>query len=213
MTSTNMTTKLARSSGIATRLLGAFLAGLCLSGLSLSGTAGCGNAPGVTSRDPVALAESLRERASEFWQSRVDMLRLYDDEKAYDELLARQFDFWDPEFKKRVRLSEYRSSRGSAIYENFAILGVKVDGDVGYVDVKYTWRMANPPAGMTSEATRTETSLADREWLLVDGVWYKKYDVKRAMGNGSRGPSTPVTEQEDVMSPAPTPSQPAGEGG
>ena len=46
---------------------------------------------------------------------------------------------------------------------------------VGWVDVKYVWRLTHPPAGLPAGFTRTTAESRDAEWLLVSGVWYKKY--------------------------------------
>lgn len=145
----------------------------------------CSGGGGYASANSETLEQQLERRVAEFWETRILAHEIYDDEEAYDELLAKQFDYWDPEFKKQVRLSDYRASRGSAIYEKFKVVKTEVDGDVGWVEVQFDWRIARPPSGITSEATRTTTNLKDSEWLLVDGTWFKKFDAKKAFGHTS----------------------------
>ncbi len=169
--------------------------GTCLIGMSgfIVSCSGGADAAISTSDDPV---QDLKNRVQAFWDTRLEMHHLYEDEGAYNAILARQFDFWDPEFKKQMRLTAYQASKGSAIYEKFQLVDVTVDGDVGVAHIIYDWRIKTPPAGLTSESTLTTSEITDAEWMRVDGVWYKKFDMKKAMGGGAPGrrPTPPVPD-------------------
>ncbi len=112
----------------------------------------------------------LRERAKAFWEA----LKEGDYAAAYE--------LFDPFFRGRFRKVDYLAATGLVHYQSFDIEKVAVDGNLGYVTLRYRYEI---PAITTRLGTvsRPPTEAKVREtWLFIDGNWYKEYQNKSSGG-------------------------------
>lgn len=122
--------------------------------------------PGGQAPDaPLSPAEArLREREKGFWEA----------------MMAGRFDlaynYLDPFFRARNSLDEYRANMGKIQYQDFQIVGVRIDGPRALVKTKITAEIKpfKGKFGKVISQPKQEVPL-DTIWVWVDGDWYREY--------------------------------------
>ena len=106
-------------------------------------------------------AETLHQRAQEFWDARVagDLVTCY----KY-ELNAKL---------KKMSLTDYIKSKGNLIYKTAKVLSVSLKDD-SVAEVKVSLEYALPAFG----TSRIMKSIITEKWSKVDGVWYRQEEDK-----------------------------------
>ena len=122
--------------------------------LLLAACAGVGLPPSPQ-KDPEA---RLRERASEYWESR----KLAD--------LTAQYGFQTPLYRENVTLSVFVRGKGATVILSYDIKEVSVKGGDGMVKLKVTYKAVHP---MLANRPPAEKEL-EQGWVRVDGEWYLK---------------------------------------
>jgi hypothetical protein len=115
----------------------------------------------LTGRSATAISteETLRERVSAFWQSRVSAD------------WVKEYDLMSPDLREITTLSDYVSAKGFINYYAYEIERVEVNGDSGRARVRYTWRANHPAFSKASPQLHT----MEDDWVRVGGTWFKKY--------------------------------------
>ena len=117
--------------------------------------------PGCGNSQPRAAGIPLEERVKEYWT-----LKLQGDE-------LRRYEYLEPSYRAVVSAEEFiRKSAGAAVYTGFEIKEVSIDGSDAVVDLEYTWHIH--PSLLKGIKPPIKTVPQESQWVLVDGVWYKK---------------------------------------
>ncbi len=118
---------------------------------------------GSAGAQPVATRDSgqrLRERAGEYWDARIrgDLLATYT--------------LHEPAFRRAVTLTAFLQGRGMTRVVEYAILGERLEGDLGIVKVKVKSAVIHPKMAKPDEPKWYE---AEEQWVRIDGEWYRKF--------------------------------------
>lgn len=119
--------------------------------------AGCAGVRAVTTRDP---ALQLRERAAQYWDARLkrDLMETYT--------------IHEPAFRRAVTMTAFLQGRGATTVLEYAILDVKIEGDLGIVKGKLNSTFSHPKLVKPVEPSWSEF---EERWVRVDGEWYRKF--------------------------------------
>ena len=119
--------------------------------------AGCAGTKALASRDP---GERLRERARAYWDARVGRD------------LAATYTLHEPAFRRAVTMTAFAQGRGVTRVLEYDILGERIEGDLGIVNVKTKSTFTHPKLVKPVEPSWSEF---DEQWVRVDGEWYRKF--------------------------------------
>ena len=119
--------------------------------------AGCAGAQATAARDP---ALRLRERAAQYWESRV----------AGD--LVATYTLHEPAFRRAVTLTGFAQGRGVTKVLEYEILGARIEGELGIVTVKMRSVVTYSKLIKPVEPKWAEF---EEQWARVDGEWYRKF--------------------------------------
>ena len=113
---------------------------------------------------PVNSVQALKDRASAWWQTRVDAD------------WSRGYDYLDPVMRSAISRPAYVASQGSTKYYNFEVLDVELSGiRKAKVRVKFTFEVPQLSAGIKPVSVPKRETTAEQEWIYVDGDWFVLY--------------------------------------
>jgi hypothetical protein len=109
--------------------------------------------------------ERLKERARQYWQAR-----------AKKNLVA-TYDLHEPGFKRVVTLTGFLQGAGVSQVLAFEILGARIEGSLGVVQVKFQAVSKHPLLVKPAEPVWYEV---EEQWILVDREWFRKFRFSSA---------------------------------
>jgi hypothetical protein len=147
------------------------------------------------SDSPFALrdeTEQLKGRARQYWQAR-----------SKKDLVA-TYDLHEPGFKRVVTLTGFLQGAGVSQVLAFEILGARIEGSLGIVQVKFQAVSKHPLLVKPAEPVWHEI---EEQWILVDREWFRKFRFSSANPYppvdwdemGRQGRRSPVDLPEGVV--------------
>ncbi len=118
------------------------------------------SAPALPAEPARSPEESLRARATQFWEARVK-----DD-------VATQYAFLESKGRKQVTLTGYVLSHNGIAFKSYQLQEVVVDGDWGQVKASATYHLRMPKLSRFGPWTHEATTY----WVREGGGWYLKFD-------------------------------------
>jgi len=119
--------------------------------------AGCAGTKALAGRDP---GERLRERSRAYWDAR----------RSHD--LAATYTLHEPAFRRAVTMTAFAQGRGVTQILEYEILGERIEGDLGIVNVKVKSTFTHAQLVKPVEPSWSEF---EEQWVRVDGEWYRKF--------------------------------------
>lgn len=118
---------------------------------------GCAGPQQVIGRE---VGQPLRERVIRYWEARMagDLLTTYQ--------------LHEPAFRRAVTFAAFSQGRGATPTLAYEILDERIDGDVAWVTVRKKATVKHEKLIKPVEPRWTES---DEQWILVDGVWYRRF--------------------------------------
>jgi hypothetical protein len=105
--------------------------------------------------------DDLRQRATQWWQSRLD------------KNWSQSYDMLDPLMRAKNKKEGYIRSQGSAVYHAFEVIGAELtDARRARVRVKYTAEVPDIMIGAKLVNIPKKEMEADQEWIFIDGNWF-----------------------------------------
>jgi hypothetical protein len=134
-------------------------------------TAGTTTATPPQAQAPPSPEETLRVRATRYWDARVKGD------------LVTQYEYLEPRAREQVTLTGFVRARGGVVFQSYELEEVNVVGDEGLVASRATFRVTLKDV----ERFGPWTQRVLMHWVKVGDQWYVRYDqegVKRLLEAG-----------------------------
>lgn len=109
--------------------------------------------------------EGLKERARQYWQARTKK-----------DLVA-TYDLHEPGYKRVVTLTGFLQGAGVSQVLAFEVLGARIEGSLGIVQVKFQAVSKHPMFKKPAEPVWHEV---EEQWILVNREWFRKFRFSSA---------------------------------
>jgi hypothetical protein len=132
-----------------------------ISGQAVLATVDTKNMPDSARFASPSSMEDLRQRATLWWQSRLD------------KNWSQSYDLLDPLMRAKNKKEGYIRSQGTSVYHAFEVIGAELtDARRARVRVKYTAEVPDVMIGAKLVNIPKKEMETDQEWIFIDGNWF-----------------------------------------